>query len=124
MRDLFLRLREAARRRGLCGRFSLVLERSFFTLSKRKGTQGRGRTKVFSGAVRDTVLVTPGRRVVIAFNANNPGLWAFHCHLPRLGYVAHGGVAGLGALQASATSWRTSSRPIPEPPPVTTAIGR
>jgi hypothetical protein len=25
-------------------------------------------------------------------------------------------------LQASATSWRTSSRPIPEPPPVTTAI--
>ena len=29
----------------------------------------------------DTVLVTPGRRVVIAFDANNPGLWAFHCHL-------------------------------------------
>jgi hypothetical protein len=25
-------------------------------------------------------------------------------------------------LQASATSWRTSSRPIPEPPPVKTAI--
>jgi FtsP/CotA-like multicopper oxidase with cupredoxin domain len=35
----------------------------------------------FPGAVRDTVLVTPGRRVVIAFDANNPGLWAFHCHL-------------------------------------------
>lgn len=35
----------------------------------------------FSGAVRDTVLVTPGRRVVIAFDANNPGWWAFHCHL-------------------------------------------
>jgi FtsP/CotA-like multicopper oxidase with cupredoxin domain len=35
----------------------------------------------FSGAVRDTVLVTPGRRVVIAFDANNPGFWAFHCHL-------------------------------------------
>jgi FtsP/CotA-like multicopper oxidase with cupredoxin domain len=35
----------------------------------------------FSGAVRDTVLVTPGRRVVVAFDANNPGLWAFHCHL-------------------------------------------
>ncbi|MGQ0446395.1 MAG: multicopper oxidase family protein [Beijerinckiaceae bacterium] len=35
----------------------------------------------FSGAVRDTVLVTPGTRVVIAFNANNPGFWAFHCHL-------------------------------------------
>lgn len=34
-----------------------------------------------SGAVRDTVLVTPGTEVVIAFDANNPGLWAFHCHL-------------------------------------------
>ncbi len=37
--------------------------------------------KRFPGAVRDTVLVTPGRRVVVAFDANNPGLWAFHCHL-------------------------------------------
>ncbi|MGH6842332.1 MAG: multicopper oxidase domain-containing protein, partial [Methylocella sp.] len=35
----------------------------------------------FSGAVRDTVLVTPGTRVVMAFDANNPGFWAFHCHL-------------------------------------------
>jgi FtsP/CotA-like multicopper oxidase with cupredoxin domain len=37
--------------------------------------------KRFPGAVRDTVLVPPGRRVVVAFDANNPGLWAFHCHL-------------------------------------------
>ncbi len=35
----------------------------------------------FSGAVRDTVLVPAGRRVAVAFDANNPGLWAFHCHL-------------------------------------------
>ena len=35
----------------------------------------------FAGAVRDTVLVPPGRRVVAAFDAENPGLWAFHCHL-------------------------------------------
>ena len=34
-----------------------------------------------SGALRDTVLVPPGRRVAVAFDANNPGLWAFHCHL-------------------------------------------
>jgi FtsP/CotA-like multicopper oxidase with cupredoxin domain len=26
-------------------------------------------------------LVPPGRRVVVAFDANNPGLWALHCHL-------------------------------------------
>lgn len=37
--------------------------------------------KRFPGAVRDTVLVPPGERVVVAFDANNPGLWAFHCHL-------------------------------------------
>ena len=33
------------------------------------------------GAVRDTVLVPPRCRVVVAFDANNPGWWAFHCHL-------------------------------------------
>jgi FtsP/CotA-like multicopper oxidase with cupredoxin domain len=37
--------------------------------------------KRFHGAVRDTVLVPPRARVVIAFDANNPGWWAFHCHL-------------------------------------------
>ena len=37
--------------------------------------------KRFPGAVRDTVLVPPGRRVVVAFDANNAGLWALHCHL-------------------------------------------
>jgi FtsP/CotA-like multicopper oxidase with cupredoxin domain len=35
----------------------------------------------FAGAVRDTVLVPPGRRVALAFDALNPGLWALHCHL-------------------------------------------
>jgi FtsP/CotA-like multicopper oxidase with cupredoxin domain len=35
----------------------------------------------FSGAVRDTVLVRPGGRVAVAFDANNPGWWALHCHL-------------------------------------------
>jgi FtsP/CotA-like multicopper oxidase with cupredoxin domain len=32
------------------------------------------------GAVRDTVLVPPMGRVQIAFDADNPGRWAFHCH--------------------------------------------
>jgi FtsP/CotA-like multicopper oxidase with cupredoxin domain len=35
----------------------------------------------FAGPVRDTVLVPPETRVVVAFDANNPGWWAFHCHL-------------------------------------------
>ena len=36
--------------------------------------------RVIGGAVRDTVLVSPGGRVRIAFDADNPGRWAFHCH--------------------------------------------
>ena len=34
----------------------------------------------FAGAVRDTVLVPPRGSVTIAFDADNPGRWAFHCH--------------------------------------------
>ena len=35
----------------------------------------------FPGAVRDTILVPPNRRVTVAFDAKNPGWWALHCHL-------------------------------------------
>jgi FtsP/CotA-like multicopper oxidase with cupredoxin domain len=35
----------------------------------------------FPGAVRDTILIPPKRRVTVAFDANNPGYWALHCHL-------------------------------------------
>lgn len=34
----------------------------------------------FLGAVRDTVLVPPRTSVTIAFEADNPGRWALHCH--------------------------------------------
>ena len=34
----------------------------------------------FAGAVRDTVLVHPESDVTIAFDADNPGPWVFHCH--------------------------------------------
>jgi FtsP/CotA-like multicopper oxidase with cupredoxin domain len=34
----------------------------------------------FSGAVRDTVHIPPHRAVTVAFDAGNPGEWAFHCH--------------------------------------------
>jgi FtsP/CotA-like multicopper oxidase with cupredoxin domain len=35
----------------------------------------------FPGAVRDTVRVPPGQRVIVVFDADNPGTWAFHCHM-------------------------------------------
>jgi FtsP/CotA-like multicopper oxidase with cupredoxin domain len=34
----------------------------------------------FAGALRDTVLVPARGRVTIAFDADNPGNWALHCH--------------------------------------------
>lgn len=34
----------------------------------------------FLGAVRDTVLVPPQQSVTLAFDADNPGHWALHCH--------------------------------------------
>ena len=36
--------------------------------------------KPLRGAARDTVAVPPRSIVTIAFDANNPGRWAFHCH--------------------------------------------
>ena len=34
----------------------------------------------FPGALRDTVLVPPRTTVKVVFDADNPGLWAYHCH--------------------------------------------
>jgi FtsP/CotA-like multicopper oxidase with cupredoxin domain len=36
--------------------------------------------RAVAGAMRDTVLVPPGSTVVVAFDANNPGRWLYHCH--------------------------------------------
>jgi FtsP/CotA-like multicopper oxidase with cupredoxin domain len=35
----------------------------------------------FAGALRDTVMVPPKATVTVAFDADNPGWWPFHCHL-------------------------------------------
>jgi FtsP/CotA-like multicopper oxidase with cupredoxin domain len=54
--------------------------------------------KPIQGAVRDTVVVTPIASVTIAFDAINPGIWAFHCHhlyhmaTGMMAYVAYEGV--------------------------------
>jgi FtsP/CotA-like multicopper oxidase with cupredoxin domain len=36
--------------------------------------------KQFAGARRDTVLVPPMAKVLITFDADNPGRWLLHCH--------------------------------------------
>ncbi len=33
-----------------------------------------------AGAMRDTILVPPQATVKVAFDADNPGIWAYHCH--------------------------------------------
>ncbi|MCB1380466.1 MAG: multicopper oxidase family protein [Alphaproteobacteria bacterium] len=45
------------------------------------------------GAVRDTILVPPMETVTIAFDANNPGSWAFHCH-----HLYHMNAGMMGAM--------------------------
>jgi FtsP/CotA-like multicopper oxidase with cupredoxin domain len=37
--------------------------------------------KKLSGAVRDTLIVPPKSTIKVIFDANNPGVWAFHCHI-------------------------------------------
>jgi len=34
-----------------------------------------------SGALRDTLMVPPGSRMTVAFDADNAGIWPLHCHL-------------------------------------------
>ena len=36
--------------------------------------------RAIAGAIRDTVLVPPNSEVRVAFDADNAGKWAFHCH--------------------------------------------
>lgn len=33
-----------------------------------------------AGAIRDTILVPPHATVKVVFDADNPGIWAYHCH--------------------------------------------
>ena len=49
--------------------------------------------KSVSGAVRDTVHIPPMTSVTIAFDADHPGKWAFHCH--HLYHMASGMMAML-----------------------------
>ncbi len=34
-----------------------------------------------TGALRDTISVPPYSTIKVLFDANNPGVWAYHCHI-------------------------------------------
>jgi FtsP/CotA-like multicopper oxidase with cupredoxin domain len=46
-----------------------------------------------AGAVRDVVWLPPMRSITVAFDATNPGEWAFHCH--HLYHMARGMMTSL-----------------------------
>ncbi|WP_052756016.1 multicopper oxidase family protein [Paenibacillus durus] len=46
----------------------------FFQVLEKNGV------KVESTVMKDTVLVKPGEKIVVAFKADNPGNWMIHCH--------------------------------------------
>ncbi len=45
------------------------------------------------GALRDTILVPPGNRVTVRFDADNPGTWPLHCH-----HLYHMNAGMMGAI--------------------------
>lgn len=55
-----------------------------------------------AGALRDTVLVPKGGTCRIAFDANNPGVWAFHCHIA---YHHVRGMFNVVAYRSADLSW-------------------
>ena len=54
---------------------------------------------VFPGAMRDTILVPPKSTVIVAFDAENPGNWAFHCH--HLYHMNSGMMGAIGYTSAA-----------------------
>lgn len=62
-----------------------------------------------SGAMRDTILIPPSSTIKIAFDANNPGLWAFHCHL--LYHLATGMFTVLKYDTADLSQWQPEKSP-------------
>ena len=62
-----------------------------------------------AGAVRDTVWVPPRRSVTVAFDANNPGEWAFHCH--HLYHMATGMMTSVIYERAQSEQQRRLAKP-------------
>ena len=57
-----------------------------------------------NGALRDTVLVPPRSAIKVRFEADNLGLWAFHCHI--LYHLAEGMFTVLQYPGADAGFWQ------------------
>jgi FtsP/CotA-like multicopper oxidase with cupredoxin domain len=62
-----------------------------------------------AGAKRDTILVPPKSTIKAAFDANNPGVWAYHCHI--LYHLATGMFTVLKYENADTQYWKPHKAP-------------
>jgi len=61
------------------------------------------------GAKRDTILVPPKSTIKVVFDANNPGVWAYHCHI--LYHLATGMFTVLKYENADTQYWKPGRTP-------------
>jgi len=62
-----------------------------------------------AGAKRDTILVPPKSTIKVIFDANNPGVWAYHCHI--LYHLATGMFTVVKYENADARYWKPDKTP-------------
>ena len=62
-----------------------------------------------TGAKRDTILVLPKSTLKVIFDANNPGVWAYHCHI--LYHLATGMFTVLKYENADTKFWKPDKTP-------------
>jgi len=60
--------------------------------------------KKLNGALRDTLIIPPKSATKVIFDANNPGIWAFHCHI--LYHLASGMFTVLKYQGADTEFWK------------------
>ena len=65
--------------------------------------------KKIAGAKRDTILVPPKSTIKVGFDADNPGVWAYHCHI--LYHLATGMFTVLKYENADTKFWKPDSAP-------------
>jgi len=62
-----------------------------------------------TGAKRDTILVPPKSTIKVVFDADNPGVWAYHCHI--LYHLATGMFTVLKYENADTKYWKPDNTP-------------
>jgi FtsP/CotA-like multicopper oxidase with cupredoxin domain len=62
-----------------------------------------------TGAKRDTILVPPKPTIKVIFDANDPGVWAYHCHI--LYHLATGMFTVLKYENADTKFWKPDNTP-------------